>query len=120
RRTNAATHASESPRSMRLRSLVVSAAMLTALLVVAQSFAADSTAPVLVAHLDGAVDPVTSGYLHRVVAAAQDKRAALLVITIDTPGGLDSSMRAIVQDLLSSPVPSVVFVWPAGARAASA
>jgi membrane-bound serine protease (ClpP class) len=73
-----------------------------------------------VAHLDGAVDPVTAGYLHRVVEHAETEHAGLLVITIDTPGGLDSSMREMVQTLLNSPVPSVVFVWPPGARDASA
>jgi len=63
---------------------------------------------------------VTDGYLQRVVNVAKGDSAALLVITIDTPGGLDSSMREMVQDLLASPVPSVVFVWPSGGRAASA
>jgi membrane-bound serine protease (ClpP class) len=75
---------------------------------------------VIVAHLDGSVDPVTAEYVHRVVVAANDQHASLLVLTIDTPGGLDTSMRQMVQDLLNSPVPSVAYVWPPGARAASA
>jgi membrane-bound serine protease (ClpP class) len=87
---------------------------------VAVSFAVEPTAPVVVAHLTGPVDPVSAGYMHRAIKAAEDDGAALLVITVDTPGGLDSSMRVIVQDLLATPVPSVVFVYPPGARAASA
>jgi membrane-bound serine protease (ClpP class) len=75
---------------------------------------------VIVAHLEGSVDPVTAEYVHRVVVAAEERQASLLVLTIDTPGGLDTSMRQMVQDLLNSPVPSVVYVWPPGARAASA
>jgi len=105
---------------LRTGALLVGAGVLLAALLGTRSFAAESTAPIVVARLDGAVDPVTAEYLHRVVQVAEQDRAALLVLTIDTPGGLDSSMRAMVQDLLASPVPSVVFVWPAGARAASA
>ena len=81
---------------------------------------AESRPPVLVAHLEGAIDPVSAGYFHRVVAEAEQERAAVLVMTIDTPGGLDVSMRQIVQDLLSTSVPTIVFVWPSGARDASA
>jgi membrane-bound serine protease (ClpP class) len=81
---------------------------------------AESGATVLLAHLDGEVDPVTAEYVHRVVGTAEDKGAALLVLTVDTPGGLDSSMRQMVQALLNSRVPSVVYVAPSGARAASA
>jgi membrane-bound serine protease (ClpP class) len=55
-----------------------------------------------------------------VVTAATEQNAALLVLTIDTPGGLDSSMRQMVQDLLNSAVPSVAYVAPSGARAGSA
>jgi membrane-bound serine protease (ClpP class) len=100
--------------------LLVGVGALLATLASVRSFAAESTAPVVVAHLDGAIDPLSAAYLHRVIGAAQDERAALLVITIDTPGGLDSSMREMVQALLASQVPSVVFVWPSGARDASA
>ncbi|MGI9146193.1 MAG: NfeD family protein [Chloroflexota bacterium] len=88
--------------------------------VTGRSFAAEATPPIVVAHLDGAVDPVSAGYLHRVVGAAEQEHATLLVVTIDTPGGLDSSMREMVQDLLAAHPPTVVFVSPSGARAASA
>jgi membrane-bound serine protease (ClpP class) len=79
-----------------------------------------ATPTVILAHLEGNVDPVAAEYVHRVVAAASERQASLLVLTIDTPGGLGTSMRQIVQDLLNSPVPTVAYVWPSGARAASA
>ena len=82
--------------------------------------AAESAPLVLVARLDGVVNPMAAQYVHRVVTAASDQNAALLVLTIDTPGGLDSSMRHMVQDLLNSGVPSVAYVSPSGARAGSA
>lgn len=89
-----------------------------ALLPAGEARAADP--PVIVAHLRGAVDPVSARYLRRAVETAERERAAALVIAIDTPGGLDASMRQMVQDLLGSPVPTIAFVAPAGARAASA
>src|SRR5690348_9550703 len=110
-------------RHMEMRfclSLVVGVGALLATLLSAASASAEPTAPVVVAHLTGAIDPVSAGYLHRVIGTAQAEQAALLVITIDTPGGLDSSMREMVQDLLASGISSVVFVWPSGARDASA
>jgi membrane-bound serine protease (ClpP class) len=83
--------------------------------------AAGQTSPtVVVAHLTGVVNPVAAQYVHRVVGAAAEQDAALLVLVMDTPGGLDTSMREMVQDLLNSPVPSVAYVAPSGARAASA
>ncbi|MDQ6670211.1 MAG: nodulation protein NfeD [Chloroflexota bacterium] len=103
----------------RITVLLVGVGLLGAALT-GTSFGAEPAPTIVVAHLDGAVDPVSAGYLHRVVGAAEQEHAALLVLTIDTPGGLDSSMREIVQDLLAAHLPSVVFVSPSGARAASA
>ena len=100
--------------------LLVGVGALLATLLSAASASAEPTAPVVVGHLTGAIDPVSAGYLHRVIGTAHDERASLLVLTIDTPGGLDSSMREMVQDLLASGIPSVVYVWPSGARDASA
>lgn len=82
--------------------------------------ARQSASSIIVAHLDGIVNPVAAAYVHRVVSTAADQSAALLVLVIDTPGGLDSSMRQTAQDLLNSPVPSVAYIAPSGARAASA
>jgi membrane-bound serine protease (ClpP class) len=87
---------------------------------VAAASQAQGTPTVVVAHLSGVVNPVSAQYVHRVVSAATDQAAALLVLIIDTPGGLDTSMREMVQALLNSPVPSVAYVAPSGARAASA
>ncbi|TME38599.1 MAG: nodulation protein NfeD [Chloroflexi bacterium] len=81
---------------------------------------AQGTPTVVVAHLTDIVSPATAQYVHRVVSAANDQGAVLLVLMIDTPGGLDTSMRQMVQDLLNSSVPSVAYVAPSGARAASA
>lgn len=75
---------------------------------------------VLVLELDGAVGPGTAEYLSQGLTTAEERRAELVVITMDTPGGLDSSTRDIVADILASPVPVAVFVTPAGSRAASA
>jgi membrane-bound serine protease (ClpP class) len=89
-------------------------------LVSTRAVAAQPNPLVVVGHLDDIVSPASAQYVHRLVASASDQGAALLVLTIDTPGGLDTSMRQMVQDLLNSSVPSVAYVGPSGARAASA
>lgn len=75
---------------------------------------------VIVLELDGPVGPGTTEYLRQGLESAQERSAELVVITMDTPGGLDSSTRDIIADILASPVPVSVFVTPAGSRAASA
>ena len=68
----------------------------------------------------GEINPVMANYLKRGLREAKDAHATAIVIKLDTPGGLDTSMRDIVQAIDNSPVPVVVYVAPAGARAASA
>jgi membrane-bound serine protease (ClpP class) len=75
---------------------------------------------VAVARLDGVINPAGASYVDRALTAAENDGAALLVLQLDTPGGLDSSMRLIVQRILASAVPVAVYVAPAGARAGSA
>jgi membrane-bound serine protease (ClpP class) len=70
--------------------------------------------------VDGAINPVTADYLSRNLRVAATQQDRLVLIEIDTPGGLDAAMRDIVKVELSSPIPVAVFVTPPGARAASA
>src|SRR5215831_9108075 len=70
--------------------------------------------------LGGPIGPATSDYVHRGMEKVASEPGVLIILRIDTPGGLDNSMRAIIQDILKSPVPVVSFVAPSGARAASA
>jgi len=82
--------------------------------------AAQGSAPVLLLQARGVVDPIMAQYLTRGMAVAEARQARLVVIQMDTPGGLDTSMRTIVQAILNSRVPVAVYVEPPGARAASA
>lgn len=69
---------------------------------------------------NGSVGPIMERYLDRGIDRAEANDAKLIVIELDTPGGLDSSMRDIVQRIEASDVPVAVYVWPPGGRAASA
>lgn len=70
--------------------------------------------------MQGTIGPASADYLIRGIKQAGEKQIRLVVIEIDTPGGLDHSMRDIVKEILASPVPIVTYVSPQGARAASA
>jgi len=78
------------------------------------------TGKAVVVDLDGVVGPATVDHVRRTIADAGNDGAALVILRMDTPGGLDSSMRTLVKDILAAPVPVVTWVAPAGSRAASA
>jgi membrane-bound serine protease (ClpP class) len=95
--------------------------LLSALLAVgAAPGAGAAPTPVAVIEMEGAITPVTVRLIAAAVERAQAERAQALVIQLDTPGGLERSMRSIVQSILNSEVPVIVYVGPTGARAASA
>jgi membrane-bound serine protease (ClpP class) len=70
--------------------------------------------------IDGEIEPILADYIVHGIDRANTEHASLILITIDTPGGLDTSMRAIIQAILRSNVPVVTYVYPTGSRAASA
>jgi len=81
---------------------------------------AAAPAPVATIDIEGVINPVTLRLVGIAIDRAQAERAQALVIQLDTPGGLERSMRAIVQRMMNADVPVIVFVAPTGARAASA
>ena len=77
-------------------------------------------APVSLIEMDGAITPVTVRLIATAIERAQAERSQALILQLDTPGGLERSMRSIVQSILKSEIPVIVYVGPGGARAASA
>jgi membrane-bound serine protease (ClpP class) len=107
------------PRPRRLAAALLLTAALAWL--VGFSGAATAQAPtVLVTRVDGTITPVIADHLVDGVAAAERDGHAAYLVELDTPGGLDTSMREIIKAFLGADVPIVVYVTPSGARAASA
>lgn len=79
-----------------------------------------AAATVLVVRVEGAISPVLAEHVVAALQSAEREQASLVVLSIDTPGGLDTAMRTMIKAILASPVPVAAWVAPAGARAASA
>jgi membrane-bound serine protease (ClpP class) len=90
----------------------------------ASSLSKDADAPAdrvaTLIELNGPIGPAISGYVEHALLDASNRRSAVVILQMDTPGGLDTSMRDIIRAILASPVPVVSYVAPSGARAASA
>jgi membrane-bound serine protease (ClpP class) len=93
---------------------------LAGLLLLPGAVGAQSSQTVPSIELSGTIDPATEKWIGSALDDAADDGAPLAIIRLDTPGGLDTSMREIVQDIIEAPMPVVVYVSPDGARAASA
>ncbi len=104
--------------ALRARSFSRAALVLCALVLWTSAVRAETT--VVLATYEGVVNPVAAEYVHDAIAFAQTQSASALVVRLDTPGGLDTSMRVIIKDFTGSPVPIIVYVAPSGGRAASA
>jgi membrane-bound serine protease (ClpP class) len=101
-----------------MRSSLLGTALLAALALLAPALRAQSE--VVVLPYAGPISPASAEYITRGIADATARNAAAVVIELDTPGGLDSSMRQIIQQEMNARMPVIVFVAPGGARAASA
>lgn len=108
-------------RDTRERTIRHSARIVFALAIAIVSlWSVAAPAPVTVVEIDGAIGPASADFVSRGIAHAVRTGSQLVVLKMDTPGGLDTSMRAIIKAILSSPVPVATYVAPSGARAASA
>ena len=80
----------------------------------------DSAAPVRAVRVAGVINPVVADFITAELTAANAGNARAFMIELDTPGGLDTAMRTIIQQILGSRLPVIVYIFPPGARAASA
>ena len=95
-------------------------ALVAMLIALSSPLQAETERHVQVLTVKGVINPLSAGYLNRALKQAEAEGAAAVILQLDTPGGLDSAMREMTQAMMNSPLPVVVYVAPAGARAASA
>ena len=89
-------------------------------LLIGYGLASETTPAIHVLSVADVINPVSAEYITESLKAAIRQGAQALIIQLDTPGGLDKSMRLIIKDMLGSPIPVIVYVAPSGSRAASA
>jgi len=102
-----------------IRILLLSGLLIAAASSIIQAQAA-TPSTIYVLQAKGVVNPILADYIQRGIEQAEENNAQAVIIQLDTPGGLDTSMRDIVQSIVSARIPVVVYVSPSGARAASA
>lgn len=100
---------------------VIALALMVGMIISSTAFPVRSQhGPVVLAEVKGAIGVGTGYYINDALTVAREEKAQLVVLKVDTPGGLVSATREIIQSILASPIPIAVFVSPSGARAASA
>jgi membrane-bound serine protease (ClpP class) len=114
------TQASSRRRRLRIWMILLSCGALLAFLLPAPQAQDARQRTAIVLGIEGVIGPATADYVARGLAAAEERAAAVVLIRMDTPGGLDTSMRDIIRAIMGSPVPVLTYVTPGGARAASA
>ena len=120
-REGASIYQAETRRWLRKRCGSIAATIAAALLFGVLTLPSPAEAKhAVVLDIDGAIGPATAGYITREIDAVDRADTGLIVIRMNTPGGLDTSMRAIIRTILASPMPVATYVAPSGARAASA
>jgi membrane-bound serine protease (ClpP class) len=82
--------------------------------------AASPRGPVYVCKIEGVIGPVSTGFYIKTLHEAEEHNAECLIVEMDTPGGFDVSMREAIKEMMASDVPTVIYVYPSGSRAASA
>lgn len=109
---------------MKKRFIKISVSFLVIFLLFSASFvkadSAKSIPEIMVLKVDGVINPARAEFVVKAIKKANDKGYSLIIMELDTPGGLDTSMRTIIKEMVGSGVPVVVYVSPSGARAASA
>jgi membrane-bound serine protease (ClpP class) len=113
---------SKSKNRNAAKGILPSALLLAAIItcVLSPAISAQQKNKVLAITVDGVINPVSAEFIEKNIDRASGLNASALVIELDTPGGLDTSMRSIVKSIISSRVPVIVYVYPSGARDASA
>src|SRR6266496_2797738 len=109
------------PAVRTVKAALVAAIAIVALVVsLLPGLAEEKSSLALTISIDGAIGPASASYVKDALARAGERRAEIVILRLNTPGGLNTSMREIIADVLASPVPVIGYVAPSGAHAASA